>query len=227
MPCLIAFSKPIWMNYWRSIMPSMPNQRVLNLFRRCAEEVPAYSRFLAERQIDPADINTYQKFRELPLMGKSDYMQEYPLPERCLGGTLAGADRVAVSSGSTGKPTFWPRSAVYEVEVALRFEQVFYDSFRAHERSTLAIVCFALGNWAGGLFTTYCCWHLARKGYPLMVATPGNNKAEIFRVVRELAPHFEQTVLGYPPFVKDVIDAGAAEGIAPRSGYATLIRSTR
>jgi phenylacetate-CoA ligase len=47
-----------------------------------------------------------------------------------------------------------------------------------------------------------------------MVATPGNNKAEIFRVVREMAPHFEQTVLlGYPPFVKDVIDAGAAEGI--------------
>ncbi|WP_231383640.1 phenylacetate--CoA ligase family protein [Methylobacter luteus] len=33
-------------------------------------------------------------------------------------------------------------------------------------------------------------------------------------MVRELAPHFEQTVLlGYPPFVKDVIDAGAAEGI--------------
>jgi phenylacetate-CoA ligase len=66
----------------------------------------------------------------------------------------------------------------------------------------------------GGLYTTSCCWHLARKGYPLMVATPGNNKAEIFRVVRELAPNFEQTVLlGYPPFVKDVIDAGAAEGI--------------
>ena len=96
----------------------------------------------------------------------------------------------------------------------MRFEQVFCDSFRAHERSTLAVVCFALGNWVGGLYTTSCCWHLARKGYPLMVATPGNNKAEIFRVVRELAPHFEQTVLlGYPPFIKDVIDAGAAEGI--------------
>ena len=47
-----------------------------------------------------------------------------------------------------------------------------------------------------------------------MVATPGNNKAEIFRVIKALAPHFEQTVLlGYPPFVKDVIDSGIAEGI--------------
>jgi phenylacetate-CoA ligase len=111
-------------------------------------------------------------------------------------------------------PTFRPRSVLHELDIAVRFEQVFYDSFRAHERSTLAVICFALGNWVGGLYTTSCCWHLARKGYPLMVATPGNNKAEIFRVIRELSPQFEQTVLlGYPPFVKDVIDAGAVEGI--------------
>lgn len=47
-----------------------------------------------------------------------------------------------------------------------------------------------------------------------MVATPGNNTNEIFRIVRELSPQFDQTVLlGYPPFVKDVIDAGTAEGV--------------
>lgn len=188
--------------------------KFLQLFQRCAAEVPAYRDFLAARRVDPAQVNDYAAFQNLPLMGKADYMQAYPLPERCFGGSLRGADRVAVSSGSTGTPTFWPRSAADELEVALRFEQVFADSFQAHRRSTLAVVCFALGNWVGGIFTTACCWHLARKGYPLMVATPGNNKAEILRVVRELAPHFEQTVLlGYPPFVKDVIDAGSAEGI--------------
>ena len=191
-----------------------PEDKVLSLFHRCVAEVPAYRRFLEARDVNPAEINSFPAFQDLPLMGKADYMQAYPLPERCLGGSLRGSDRVAVSSGSTGQPTFWPRSVMHELDVAVRFEQVFCDSFRAHERSTLAVVCFALGNWVGGLYTTSCCWHLARKGYPLMVATPGNNKAEIFRVVRELAPHFEQTVLlGYPPFVKDVIDAGAAEGI--------------
>lgn len=191
-----------------------PEDKILSLFHRCAAEVPAYRQFLEARAVKPAEISTFAAFRELPLMGKADYMQAYPLPERCLGGSLRGSDRVAVSSGSTGQPTFWPRSVSLELDVALRFEQVFCDSFRVHERSTLAVVCFALGNWVGGLYTTSCCWHLARKSYPLMVATPGNNKAEIFRVVRELAPHFEQTVLlGYPPFIKDVIDAGAAEGI--------------
>jgi phenylacetate-CoA ligase len=191
-----------------------PEDKVLCLFHRCVAAVPAYRQFLEARGVDPAEITTFEAFQTLPLMGKVDYIQAYPLPERCLGGSLNGADRVAVSSGSTGQPTFWPRSVTHELEVALRFEQVFRDSFRAHERRTLAVVCFALGNWVGGLYTTSCCWHLAQKGYPLLVATPGNNKAEIFRVVRELAPHFEQTVLlGYPPFVKDVIDAGSAEGI--------------
>lgn len=188
--------------------------RCVTLFQRCANAVPAYRRFLREKNINPATIQTYADFQTLPLTDKAGYMQAFPLPERCLGGRLSGADRIAVSSGSTGQPTFWPRSVEYELDIAIRFEQVFSDSFHAHQRSTLAVICFALGNWVGGLYTTSCCWHLARKGYPIMVATPGNNKAEIFRVVRELAPHFEQTVLlGYPPFIKDVIDAGAAEGI--------------
>jgi phenylacetate-CoA ligase len=191
-----------------------PQKSALDLFRRTASEVPAYRDFLSSRGVDPETVTSFEQFRQMPLMNKPDYMQAYPLPQRCRNGSLGECDRVAVSSGSTGRPTFWPRSAHHELDIALRFEQVFRDGFHAHERSTLAVVCFALGNWVGGLYTTSCCWHLAQKGYPLMVATPGNKKEEILRVVRELAPHFEQTVLlGYPPFVKDVVDAGSAEGI--------------
>jgi phenylacetate-CoA ligase len=190
-----------------------PDAAVLELFRQTVANVPAYRDFLERHGVRP-EVRSIGDFRQLPLMTKADYMQAYPLPERCRGGSLAGLDRVAVSSGSTGQPTFWPRSAIHELTIAHRFEQVFRDSFAAHRNDTLAVVCFALGNWVGGLFTTSCCWHLARKGYPLMVATPGNKKEEIFRVVRELGPYYKQTVLlGYPPFVKDVIDAGLAEGL--------------
>jgi phenylacetate-CoA ligase len=46
------------------------------------------------------------------------------------------------------------------------------------------------------------------------VVAPGNNKAEILRVIPELAAHCDQTVLlGYPPFIKDVIDTGTAAGL--------------
>ena len=187
---------------------------LLTLFHRTAETVPAYRDFLAAHGIQSETVTTFADFQRLPLMTKPDYMQAYTLAQRCENGSLTTCDRIAVSSGSTGQPTFWPRSLRHELDIAVRFEQVFRDSFRAHERRTLAIVCFALGNWVGGLFTTSCCWHLSQKGYPLMVATPGNNKDEIFRIVRALSPEYEQTVLlGYPPFVKDVIDAGLAEGI--------------
>ena len=191
-----------------------PEDHILALFHRCVAEVPAYRKFLEAQNVNPTNITTYRTFCALPLMDKASYIYAYPLAERCLGGSLKSSDRVAVSSGSTGQPTFWPRSIADELDVAVRFEQVFKDSFHSHERTTLTVVCFALGNWVGGLYTTSCCWHLTSKGYPLMVATPGNNKAEIFRVIQALAPHFEQTVLlGYPPFVKDVIDSGIAEGI--------------
>ena len=91
-----------------------------------------------------------------------------------------------------------------------RFEQV----FRAGERRTLAVICLALGSWVGGMYTSAACRHLAVKGYPITVVTPGNDVAEILRVVRELAPLFDQVVLaGYPPFVKNVVDVGLAQRI--------------
>jgi phenylacetate-CoA ligase len=187
---------------------------VLRHFHDVAANVPAYARFLRERGENPARIASFADFQTLPLVSKTNYMQAFPLPDRCRNGKLTHCDRLAVSSGSTGIPTFWPRAMIHELDIALRFEQVFRDGFQVHQKDTLAVVCFPLGNWVGGIFTASCCWHLAQKGYPLTVATPGNQPAEILRVVRELAPHFQQTVLlGYPPFLKDVIDTGLADGV--------------
>lgn len=198
----------------RERLVANPQSAVLRLFHDAARNVPAYWAFLTKHGIRPEKIRSWEDFQALPLTDKPGYVHAYPLPERCWDGRLESCDRIAVSSGSSGAPTFWPRALHHEADITLRFEQVFRHAFQAHRKRTLAIVCFPLGNWVGGLFTASCCWHLARKGYPLMVATPGNKQDEIFRVVRELAPHFEQTVLlGYPPFVKDVVDAGLAEGI--------------
>lgn len=186
----------------------------LDLFRRVAARVPAYRALLNDHGIDPTVIQTPDDFRTLPLLTKKNYVQHFHLAELCWDGLLENCDMVAVSSGSTGQPTFWPRSISDEYAVARRFEQAFRDSFNVDTRRTLAVICFALGTWVGGMYTASCCRHLAAKGYPITVITPGNNHAEIFRVVRELGPAFEQVVLlGYPPFLKDVIDRGLARGM--------------
>jgi phenylacetate-CoA ligase len=191
-----------------------PATETLALFHDMAARVPGYRRFLNEHGIDPESVRETDDLLNLPLTDKANYLQRHPLADLCRDGRIESCDMMAVSSGSTGKPTFWPRFLSDELVTAVRFEQAFHDSFAADRRRTLAVVCFALGTWVGGLFTAACCRHLAAKGYPVMVVAPGNNKAEIWRVVRELAPQFEQTVLlGYPPFLKDVIDGGIVEGI--------------
>jgi len=190
---------------------TVPPLDPLGLFREMAAVVPAYREFLAAAGVAPGSV---EALGDVPLMTKANYHQRYPLAERCRNGTLAGCDMVAVSSGSSGRPTVWPRSVLDERAVTARFEQVFADGFRAAGRSTLAVICFALGSWVGGMYTAACCRHLAAKGYPITVATPGNDVDEILRVVGELGPLFEQTVLlGYPPFVKNLIDAGIARGV--------------
>ncbi|MEV6303238.1 phenylacetate--CoA ligase family protein [Actinoplanes sp. NPDC051861] len=184
-----------------------PGLDPLTLFRRMAADVPAYAAFLAENGIQAEAVRSLS---EIPLTTKINYHSPYGLEHRCWHGSLNGCDMVAVSSGSSGRPTVWPRSVLDERAVAARFEQVFAGGFQAATRSTLAVVCFALGNWVGGMYTTAACRHLAAKGYPITVAAPGNDIAEILRVVSELGPLFDQVVLlGYPPFVKNVIDAGS------------------
>jgi phenylacetate-CoA ligase len=194
---------------------------VLGLFQDVAATVPAYQQFLAELAIPsegfaiaPATIQTFEQFQTLPLVTKENYLLRHPIADLCRHGQLAPCDMIAVSSGSTGKPTPWPRSVMDELQVATRFEQIFHDSFAADRKSTLAVICFSLGTWVGGMYTASCCRYLASKGYLITLVTPGNHKEEILRVLQELGSSFEQVVLlGYPPFLKDVIDTGIEQGV--------------
>lgn len=192
-----------------------PRDAALALFHDVAERVPAYAELAAARGVDVARVRTYEDFERLPLVDKKSYVARYPLPRRCWDGKIEACDRVAVSSGSTGEPTFWPRALVDELTVARRFEQVFVDAFCARERSTLAVIAFPLGTWVGGIYTSSACRHLASlRGLPITTVTPGNNKDEILKVAFGLGPMFDQTVLlGYPPFLKEVVDLARARGL--------------
>ncbi|WP_127509400.1 phenylacetate--CoA ligase family protein [Actinoplanes solisilvae] len=193
------------------------------LFRDAARNVPAYRHFLAERGVDPARVRSMADFSTLPIVTKENYLRAYPLAERCRGGSLDGSAAVALSSGSSGQPTIWPRTLTDELAGAARFEQIF-RVFGADEHSTLAVVCFPLGNWIGGMYTAAACRQLAARGYRVTVATPGNHVEETLRVVEALGPEFDQVVLlGYPPFVKNVIDAGTARQVDWRERRIKLV----
>ncbi len=202
---------------------SSGESEALQLFHQVRTQVPAYTKFLEAEHVNPDTIQSFAQFRTLPITNKRNYYHAFPLPELCRFGRLEDCDMLAVSSGSTGEPTVWPRFITDEVGTLRRFEQVLVEGFEADAKRTLAVVCFALGSWVGGMYTTSACRQLAAKGYPISVVTPGNNFQEILRVVPKLAPLFKQVVLlGYPPFLKDVIERGAAMGI-PWSDYSVKL----
>lgn len=116
-----------------------PDVDPVALFHRVAASVPAYKSFLDQHGVRPETVRTPADFRRLPMTSKQAYQSRYPLPELCRDGRLDGNDMVAVSSGSSGTPTVWPRSLADELQVAARFEQVFRDGFGAADRSTLAV----------------------------------------------------------------------------------------
>ncbi len=88
----------------------------LALFHQVAESVPAYQDFLVRHGVEPAGVRTPADFARLPLMTKENYHSRYPLAQRCRGGQLENCDLIAVSSGSTGRPSYWPRSRTDELD---------------------------------------------------------------------------------------------------------------
>ncbi|KAI8621412.1 hypothetical protein BC830DRAFT_1163748 [Chytriomyces sp. MP71] len=177
--------------------------RVLDM----AQRVPVYK----------AHLTGKTEFEAAPFLGKKELFTNAiaGLSHRCIDSDLSSLELIHVSSGSGGVPTFWGRGIQDELAIAARFEQIFKDAFRADQISTLAVVVLPMGSWVGGVFTTCCVRYLNQKGYKISTICPGNNPAEILRIVTSLSPSFQQTVLlGYPPFTKTVIDAGNAQGVS-------------
>ena len=112
-----------------------PETAVLALYRKVAANVPAYRQFLAKHNIEPGKISTFADFQCLPLMTKQNYVLAYPLMARCYQGRLDDNEMIAISSGSTGNPTAWPRSTRHELDIAIRFEQIFNESLSYYCRN--------------------------------------------------------------------------------------------
>jgi len=177
-----------------------------------ASRTLAYVEFLRDRGLTPSDLRD----RNPEATAKPNYINRYPLVDRCLDGDLSKAYFMAVSSGTTGKAAIWPRSEADEIRSSFAVEQIFVESFQADTRRTLALVCFPLGIWIGGMYTASVARMLSAKGYPVTTLTPGTNMGEIRRCLSEVAPQFDQTILcGYPPFLRDVVDELVPNEIDP------------
>lgn len=185
----------------------------LSIFHEAARRVPAYKDFLKVNKVNPAKIRTISGFSLLPVIDKNNYLKKYPFESLCWDGDPAGMDMISLSSGSSGEPFFWLRGKEQERETALIHELFLVDSFKIDKIPTLFIVSFAMGMWVAGTLTQRAVQAIA-ENYDLTVISPGINNSDTLNIVKKLGEKYSQIIIaGYPPFVKDIIDAGESIGL--------------
>jgi len=187
----------------------------LALFHNAASCVPAYKDFLKKNKIDPEKIQTVKDFQNLPVMNKKNYIRQYPLKDLCWDGSINRPLVLTATSGSTGEPSYFVRGGNLDWQYSVSIQRYLQNSSLTSNGPILVIICFGMGIWIGGLIT-YKAYEMAsnRENLPVSIITPGINKKEIFAALKRLSPQYKQTIMvGYAPFLKDIVDQSEQEGI--------------
>ena len=200
-------------------------RRPLELFHKAARYVPAYKDFLKKNGIrHPEKIRTFKDFQNVPPTSKKSYLRQYPLEKLCWDGSLQKPLVFTSTSGSTGEPFYFARSYSIDWQAAITHELFFANSHESVQGPTLVVICFSMGVWIGGLITYQSFEIMRERGYPISIIAPGINKQEIFNALKKIAPLFAQTILiGYAPFLKDIIDEAPSRGINVKPLHLRLI----
>lgn len=191
-------------------------QRALQQFYAMAHRVPAYKDFLKSKNFSVRNVNSFEDFYKIPTIDKDNYLRNYPKEMLCWDGQFShGQWVISTTSGSTGQPYYFPREHSQDQQYAITAELYLRSNFEIHKKSTLYIVAFPMGAWIGGLFTYEALKIVAEQGgYDLSIITPGIHKQEVVNAVKQLGSNFDQIIIGaYAPFLKDILDDGARQGI--------------
>src|SRR3989338_778713 len=189
--------------------------KCLDLFRKAAESVPAYRKFLKKNKVVAQNIKTWKDFQSVPLIGKKNYISVYPYNELYWDGLLDKPLVYTSTSGSTGKPFYFARDNKLDWQHSIISELFVKRRMTSKDTPALFIICFGMGVWIGGLINFKSMDILVhRQRYPISIITPGININEILNILKNIAPNYKQVIMaGYPPLVEDGIDEALKIGI--------------
>jgi phenylacetate-CoA ligase len=139
------------------------------------------------------------RLEALPEMTKENYVKKYSLEERCYGGAIPKAGVVIdESSGSTGMPNNWVRSAAERADVKrilqLNYQLIYRDG------GCILLNCFALGPWATGMNISMS---LVEMG---ILKSIGPDQKKLENTLELFGSKYRYLIFGYPPFIRAFVD---------------------
>ncbi len=185
-----------------AVTDRLSRERAMETARHAAQRVPAYRDRLEEVGIDPRHL---ARWDELPEMDKATYVDRWTLAERAVDGRIPlRGTTIDESSGSTGTPYNWVRSA--EERRHVRRMIGFFARYTFGHEPLVVLNAFSMGAWATGMTTA-----LALEQNGLVKAT-GPSIEKILGTMRQLGTEYRYLIVGYPPFIKLLLDEGERDG---------------
>jgi phenylacetate-CoA ligase len=164
------------------------------------KHVPAYQQLLSEHGNPQVRIRRLvPDFSAFPITDKASYVLRFSTEERCRHGRIPPRGVVIdESSGTSGRPNNWVRGPEERADVRkllqLDLRQVFGTE------PLFVVNAFALGPWATGMAVSMATVDVA------VLKSVGPDVGKIDSTLRQFGPHYRYLVLGYPPFLKQLVD---------------------
>lgn len=210
-----------------SVWEKQGDAMALKLFQFASTTVPAYQAFLRNHGINPKRIRTIADFKTLPVTDKNSYLRAFPYEDLFPHRDIAVSTTIAATSGSTGEPFYFPRGEMQDAQYEYVAELFLKNQFEIDTKRTLAVIGFGLGIWIGGIFTYKIVNRIAARNKKLTLIPVGPNKELFLKSLKKFAPYYDQVILmGYPPFIKDIVDEAPLHGIRWRDYRIRILTAT-
>jgi phenylacetate-CoA ligase len=182
-------------------------KRVVQNFRRVAERVPFYKRFLAENKVNPSSIRTITDFRNLvPILNKDRlYVDNLgDVTSIFSNGSLKGVQSIFPSSGFSGKFSFGLLPDGEFLKQGKLMDYLLNLNFGVLKKKTLLINCLSMG--------------INVPATKVVTINTGLRSDIIISVLKAFSAQFEQILLiGENAFIKKTLEDAADAGIDWRS----------
>lgn len=210
-----------------SYFEKMGQKNVVKLFHYAVLSVTSYKIFLKQQKVDPRKVKTITDFKQLPTISKQTYLRAFPYQDLFPNRDLSRVTTISATSGSTGEPFYFPRGEEQDAQYEYIAELFLKNQFEIDKKSTLGIIGFGLGIWIGGIFTYKVLNKISAKGFRLSLLPVGPNKELFLKSLKKFGPMYDQVlIMGYPPFIKDIIDEAGDYGINWKDHQTKILTAT-
>ncbi len=174
--------------------------RAYSEFVKAKRSVPAYKQFIKKLNFSrPSFSGFVPNIHEIPVIDKENYVKKYSLDAKCVGGSVPNENVVIdESSGSSGTATNWVRG-LKERKRNAKMIQFGMRSLVGND-PLFIINAFAMGPWATGVNVTMSCVPFSK------LKSLGPEKEKIENTIKQFGRNHKYIVMGYPPFLKYLLD---------------------